>query len=228
MAKPTARLMNCLGLHSNSGSWAQISSDFDTQNRPQNIRCHYFHIMCPFEHGNILTQEHFVDSTEDPQEVSYTGPQSLGGVVMNFPHPVTIVIPRPLPTPGCVAHRGVAAADGSHRRLRLLPPARLRGAVRQRLRRRVAGRLGAPHPRLGRRTGATRRRMHRGPRRGASTPRRVRPLRQRREGARAGGRAVADRPAYPASCSSVSANVPAATFMTVCASARTSGSTASA
>src|SRR4051794_11054276 len=46
------------------GSWAQISSDLDTQSQPQNINCRNFHVARPFEHRNILAQERFVDPAE--------------------------------------------------------------------------------------------------------------------------------------------------------------------
>ena len=63
--------------------------------------------------------------------------------------------------PGLRRHGRLAAADGSHGRLRLLPPARLARALSQRLQRGRARPLGAAHPRLARRQADARRHLRR-------------------------------------------------------------------
>src|SRR5690606_28522339 len=83
--------------------------------------------------------------------------------------------------------RGVAILGGHHDRLRVRTAARRRGDLRQRLRRRRARAMGAPHPNLVRGAGAAGR--------AALAARRVCILRQRQQGSRAARRDAARRDA---------------------------------
>ena len=85
----------------------------------------------------------------------------------------------------CADTVAVAPAVRRDERLRLLPAARIAGALRERLRRRGPGHLGATRGGMGRRPGAARRSPGRHAR-GTSSARRLRLFRQRCEGQGAG------------------------------------------
>jgi hypothetical protein len=81
---------------------------------PQQGRRDAFQIVRTFEHRDISGQEPFADPAKWPQKVAQSCPDTLDGVVVAFPNPISIIIiTRPFPLAGRMADRLMDATSGA-------------------------------------------------------------------------------------------------------------------
>src|SRR5271165_4777568 len=98
------------------GSCGQISSDFYSQQCPQEFLRHLLDVITPFKNPYVLVNGAFAHSPEDPEEIPNTGPDPFHRVVVDLPDPITIIISCPLPLARCVTH-GHASIYGRRRKV---------------------------------------------------------------------------------------------------------------